>query len=449
MEQVKTRNDVARVALETYRSSGKTDATFLIGTGVGKSKIAIDIVRHFAHLIKTGWRMHTRLLILVPQENLQLGTWPEEIKKFGIPDYVTVEIECYQTAYKWKNRQWEVVIADEFDFSLTPAYSEFYEHNTWTRLFGFTASMPEEKREMCNNIAPIVFEYSTQDAQRDGILNKTKFYQVNYDLGHTHNVLIATKTKRFYQSENRSYEYLDDEFRKQIILMNQLEGKAATADLLEENAELEKFQKELSKAHAKMKMFSRKRGELLHTLKSSEMVTKVLVNAIHQEEGHKVLIFSKLTEQADRVSQHTYHGKNKEKDNLAKFARGEIKTLGVCAAVNRGQNIPGVDHIIKESYIGSEVEFQQQHGRGTRLEAEEVMSLFILVPHYWKRVLIEEKGQSPRYEWQRKPTQANHWAANMAADFGYGEMEVIEMVHNRMNDTYTLPTKYAGLCKSS
>jgi superfamily II DNA or RNA helicase len=195
-----------------------------------------------------------------------------------------------------------------------------------------------------------------------------------------------------------------------------------------------------------MEYFSSKRRLLLHSLDSSRKVVQTLLETIHKEPRNRVLIFSALTAQADKITEYTYHLKNKKQNNLELFEKGQFNTLGVCQAINRGANLTGVNVIIKESYLGSDTDFQQQHGRGVRLDPGQTMYFITLVPQY----LIQEKKEingKTRIEWIRRPTQASAWAGKMTEKFHY-EPEIIDMVHDARNDTYKLPEGYDNLCQS-
>ena len=86
----------------------------------------------------------------------------------------------------------------------------------------------------------------------------------------------------------------------------------------------------------------------------------------------------------------------------------------VCKKLNRGVNLQGVNYLIKESFDGSETDFQQQHGRLMRLKPDEVAKIIVLVPYYKALVKTESKdlfgGTVVTTKMQRMPTQARKWA---------------------------------------
>lgn len=457
----RTRAEVQRSAVNAFLRTN-LEACLEIGTGVGKSKIAIDILNELYKLPLPN--KDKPVLVLVPRTRLRDTDWKFQFDKFGF-DSRKVQLECYQTAYVWNNREYFAVIADEFDFSLTQHYSRFYietvgeqytPRNHYQALIAITATIADDKRHLANKIAPTCFTYSTQQAQADGILNKTKFYLVKYDLGQVKDIEVKYKRngreQSFFQSENGLYLYNEDKFNKALYSMTSTEKKLNTASLMGHDTET--IEKDKNKYLYQMKMFSRKRREFLHSLSSSQKVCKLLIETIHKYPGNKVLVFSKLTKQADAICEHTFHSKNNTPDEfgytkLDRISQGVLVTLGVCDAVDRGINLDSVNTIIHESYVGSETEFQQKHGRGMRLEAEDTLHYFIMLPHYWERAKVVEENSRTNWKWIRQPTQAETWFKNMTDGFDLSGMELIDIQYDARTDTYKLPEQYSRLCQCS
>lgn len=418
------RDEKQREAKEAFL---KTDlkATILGGTGIGKSKVAIDIIKELGILDESKTNRETENLLLVSSERLRDNDWKENFVKFDANWNVIVP-ECYQTAYKWTGRHFRVVIADEFDFALTDEYSSFFKNNTYDVLIALTAYIPDSKRELADSIAPVCFRYSTQEAQEDGLLNKTRFIQVNFDLTFEKNIKVEMKKGGFFmQSENSNYIYLDEQIQKEIIIKSIAQGDITKKELL--NIDTTEVEKKLAKSSARLDFLVRKRRQFLHTLESSRLVTRRLIDKVERVDNDaKILVFSKLTEQSGKICTATYNSKNKkDNDNIGKLNSGELRVLGACEAMNRGQNLVGVNHIIKESYVGSDTDFQQQHGRGVRLRPDQIVTFFILVPHYWCQVAVEKEGKKV-FQWKRFSTQAAVWMKNMTSEFKY-EPEIIEV----------------------
>lgn len=380
-----TKRDRLQVeAADTY-IKGTPRGILEIGTGIGKSVITTLVIKSLRP---------KSILILVNSTNLRDEEWPKTFKKFGISEdyWENTDVMCYQAAYNQSNLVYDLVIADEVDFSFTKEYHKVFVNptNIFGRVLGLTAFVPLEKYTLmvkCFGINPIKVRYSTQQAQEDNILNKSNFVFVRYFLSkHPKSYEVKDRKGRtlFYTSENERYNYLQDKHDKayeEIFMYN--------------------------KPYSTLKWIVADRKSLLYNLKSSALVARNLVwKLLKEDEKNKVLVFSQYTAQADRICKYTYHSKNKgTKKNPSKvldmFNEGDIRAFGVCGAINRGTNLIGLNNIIKESYDGSPVNFQQQHGRGVRLGPDEMMTFYILVPCY-----VDRKG-IPRY------TQAGTWVKEM------------------------------------
>ena len=420
MEQSQ-RDKVQQEAEEIWLNSNRR-GSLIVGTGVGKSKITIDILR------KLVLPKDAKILLLVNSEDLRDKNWKDEFEKWNSMDlWDKVTAECYQTAYKWKDTKWDLVIADEIDFSLTEEYSKFYSNNTFTYILGISGTVTQDKETTyLNKIAPVVYRYSTQDAQEDNILNKTKLILVEFDLSRNRKDITvkykkAGKEHSFTQSENDAYDYTDKQYR---ITLGKIEKLKTDPDVLM-GIDLKKI-KELSSQEYRLKQFIRKRKELLHNSIASKDVAKAVKNQILSVDTNKVLIFSQLTEQSGKIADHTFNGTNK-KGNTAidDISSGVIRELGVCKAVDRGTNMDGLNNIIMESYEGSTTQFQQRHGRGCRLLPGQSLYLYVLLPYFHREVKNKENPTSKK--WNRVPTQAVTWAENMMSEFNFKDTQRVRL----------------------
>lgn len=329
---------------------------FLMPTGSGKGRLMIEIIK----LLNPK-----KILYLCNSELLRDVMFKDELIKWHCKHYLDrIDFECYQTAYKWVGREYDIILADEFDASLTPQYSKVYFNNTFKYKILVSATLDADKKRLAKKIAPIVFERKITELIADEVLNKVNYYFINYNLS---------------TEENGMYLYYNNLFRK---LLNQYQTKE-----IKEN--LEKLQIQ--------------RKQFLSKLNSSVKVTKWLVNSLRNKK-EKILIFCGLSEQADRICKYAYHSNNNEEVLLQKFNNGEIRELAVVNKVDRGLNIDDIRHIVHESFGRSKTRFSQRTGRGMRLDINDVLSVYILIPWY-----LTLKGE-------RKPTVIQNWLLESTED---------------------------------
>lgn len=380
---------------------------------MGKSKIALDILKYLKDENPT-----LSVLLLTNSETLRDVNWKAEFEKFGLDYlYASTVSECYQTVYKWKDKIFDLVIADEIDFALTPMYQQFFSNNTCNMILGLTGFCSEEKKDLLNQIAPICFEYTTQQGQEENLLNKSEIVILRYDLSKKFDISIKKKAGgSFNTSENALYIYYDKALQKAIIAKSALEKKVRLGITVDP--------KLLTSADWNFKMMATKRKSVLNNSNSSVTLVKNIVANIHSRPGNKVLIFSALTAQADKLGFPTYHGKpNSTESGLDRINSGEIKTLAVCKAINRGVNLIGVNYIVRESFDSSETDFMQTHGRLMRLDPGQVAKYIIPVPYFEDLVRTPEGG----FKKMKFATQASKWSANMMMSYDPNSLTTIDI----------------------
>lgn len=400
------RAEVQLQAEDSWLNSERKN-TVVLGTGGGKSKVAIDLLKKVDP---------PTVLLLTNSELLRDENWKKEFEKFEYP-WAKVTSECYQTAYKWEGKHFDFVIADELDF-IAEEYAKFFFNNTYDNLLGLTGFITDEKLPLIEKIAPVCFQVSTQQLQDKGMLNKSEFIFIHYPLSKAKTIQQKKKDGgMFFVSENDQYRYFDKEFQKALIVKSALEKKYNLIGVSPET------QKDWVAADWKFKIMAAKRKSILNNLESSVSLVKNLVELIHRKEGNKILIFSALTKQCDKLP-NPFHGKNAEDfSGLERLNSGEIKTMSVCKKLNRGANLVGVNFIVKESFDGSETDFQQTHGRLMRLDPSQTGYYIILVP-YFEDMVRTENGAFRRV---LLPTQVSKWAARMSSSFDMSNSRVITL----------------------
>lgn len=384
-----TRSDVQYEALNKFKPIGK--GTICLSTGTGKSKVAIDFIKETPDVRK--------VLITSPRTNLQ-ENWRKELIKWGfeLPEhrtefrwrytdndsirYIWIVIENIQTTYKWKNEKFDLIIADEIHTMMTPEYSALFENTEYKYLMGLTAThditYKNDKGYFYNKYCPIIYEY--YDSAEDGLINKTKFIIVNHSLDDSDRISYKVKGVRYEDGEANYYAYLTDRIKKgqqRMIAQGSDDWFNDASDWFwKGNGTKEQ------KFAAMMYLNAIKaRKEFLLNLPSTARLAEKIKDGILTLPGSKVLIFSELTAQADRITKNTIHSNNHSKDNqrlMEEFDNGIIRDLGSCRSLTLGLNLKGATHAIMESYIGSATQSKQKKGRLDRLATDDVAEMWII-----------------------------------------------------------------------
>lgn len=342
------------------------NGVFLIPTGGGKGRLMIEIAKRLKP---------KSILYLCNSQELRDKMFIDEIHKWDAKYLLNImDLQCYQTTYKWSGKHYDLVLADEFDAALTPEYSKVFLNNTFNHKILVSATLDDDKKRKARKIAPIIFEKKTKELISNKILNNVRYFFIKYDLTH---------------EENDMYLYYNKQFKK---LLDQYVDKNV-------KAKLEKLQIQ--------------RKQFLSSLKSSAEVTKWLIKLLSQKD-EKILIFCGLSEQADRVCDNSYHSNNDNKQALEDFHSGKQKILSVVDKVTRGVNIADVKNIILESTGRSKTKITQKIGRGMRLEINDTLNVFFLVPHF----------SHPIYG--KKPTIVEQWIIDSTKDMDLSKAQSIQ-----------------------
>jgi len=102
------RDKQQRLALNSWAQSD-FKGSVIAGTGFGKSRCGVLAVEH---ALKNGGKA----LLLVPTTQLQ-DQFIEEFNKWGVSTE-NVEVLCYQSAYKLKDKHYDIVVCDEVHLGL-------------------------------------------------------------------------------------------------------------------------------------------------------------------------------------------------------------------------------------------------------------------------------------------------------------------------------------------
>lgn len=347
--------------------SAKYNSAILVTVGGGKGKIMIDLAMELVEKYKIK-----RILYLCDSQRLrdsEKDGFPAEIEKWGNPQLnKMITRVCYQAAYKWVGKDYDLVLADEVDVAISPKLVRVFLNNNFRFKILVSGTLAEKKKITLQQIAPVVYRFSTSDAEDKGVVNKTKYYVYNYKM-----------------TDEESAKYKNFNKKMSFIL----------ADAGGKKGQLDKHSAE------ELKYVTLARKQYLANLDSSYIHTRrVLASIYGKRPDSRVIVFSELTRQADRVCKHSYHGGNEKIDNLKKFQDGEINALSVVSKIKRGINLKNANVAIFEALSSSSTEFEQRNGRMKRLKTSDIAVVIFMIPWYktkdsdgnvvWKETVVKK-----------------------------------------------------------
>ena len=363
MNNAQIAREIAQDEAMTSARAAEYNCALIASVGFGKGKVMIDLAEEIIDKYKIK-----SILYVCDNKRLRDSNeegFPEQIEKWGSARIKRMtRLECYQTACTWTGEKYDLLLADEADFAMTPVYSNVFFKNKFRFKILVTCTLSPAKRKLLKEIVPISFKLDTVEAENRGIINKTHYYAYNYPM-----------------TEEESGEY--DRLTRLIGIK-----------LNEDNEDAARY-------------FTGKRREFLFNLNSSYKHCRKLMRWLWEKDKKtRLVIFCQRTDQADRVCKYSYHGKNEEDNILSLFQKMLISAIAVVSKIKRGINLKNANTAIFEAVDGSTTEFEQRGGRMKRLPQSEIAKIIFMIP--WIRK-VDKHGkvfykESIVGEWVRKCT---------------------------------------------
>lgn len=336
---MKTKNQIQSEALDALK--GLRKGGIEVSMGVGKTLLGL---KHMA----SNYTDISKFLVVAPKKSI-FQSWTDDMTKFDhayLQEHV--DFSTYLSLVK-QDFDYDVVYLDECH-SLKQSHFQWllqYEQLGGT-IIGLTGTYPvrdnTEKGKMCKRFCPKVYEYKTDDAVNDKILNDYRIYVHKLALDGKPTIERTGQFGTFHTSEVKEYEYWT--------------GRLASANT------------------SKQEQISRiQRMKSIQMFPSKEAYAK----KIFDMQTEKTIIFANTQAQADNLCEHSYHSKNKSSDdNLKMFKENKINKLSAVEQLSEGVTVPGLRvGIIMHAYANNR-KASQKIGRLLRLNPDDVATIHIL-----------------------------------------------------------------------
>lgn len=299
-------------------------------TGFGKTRIGIMAAARYAK--KYDYKF--KILIIVPDTNLRDNEWEKEFKKWKEEKVwkECVTIVCIQTAYKWRNTHWDLVIVDEIH-DVIPSikrvdykYGTFFYNNGYRGILGLSGSINFDKKERLKLIAPVVYSLHTEEAKDLNLISNFKIYMIPCKLNEKERQLYDKLTREIDSSEFQNWSKINERLE---ILFNCEDKINKTRKLIE-----------LSEGYG------------------------IIFNMRNQ-------LSDKIAEGFDFVkSYHSGKSTKERKEIIKQFSDGrtKLRVLSTTKALNQGANLPRLTWGILVSGTSKEKDPIQRLGRTVRFE---------------------------------------------------------------------------------
>jgi len=358
----KVKNEYQQKALNVWRNAGYK-GSIICGTGFGKSRVGVLAVAHTIN----NFTCSSGALVLVPTVQLQ-DQFKEEFEKWGHEHILDdVEIVCYQSAYKYVGKHYDIVICDEVHLGLSPEYRKFFSNNTYDKLLCMTATLPEENEYKLHlfSLAPTIFTITLDECVDLELVSPYKLICVP--------LALTDEEKSKYKSINNKFVYWKyklgdfDAFNtaKQILA----DSNATPQDKM---------------AASRFFACIRERKKIVDF--ASGKIEK-LKQLVAENEDKKILVFGGANAFTDILTEATapmslaYHSKKtvkQRREALQKFKDGDINVLCSTKALNQGLDIPNASVGVICGLTSKSLTMIQRLGRLIRFEKDKEGTIYIL-----------------------------------------------------------------------
>lgn len=347
--------DKAKIQNEAFNAwNQKRVGTVEMATGMGKTFVALLALNS---MDPDAQQEH----LFLAETNEREIDLRREIKKYDEIYGTHLELQyrlqfaCYQTAYKWSNKEFGLVIADEIHDGLTPQYSLFFENNSYEALIGLSAKVDVTtkypivsdiciieqvitKGDYLNKYAPIVYSYDMAKAVKNNLKRKLDIHIIDNHLKRlSKTVRAGTKKNTFMTSEYHQYKYYEDALQK-------IETE-------------EDYRKKIGIK----KVITAKMARLLYNLSSKEEAAKILLSKLH-----RTIVFGNSIDSLLRITPYVITSRNSDDENnhiRKQFERENIPNIASFKKLKQGANITNIDNCIIVSYYSKELDAIQRFGR--------------------------------------------------------------------------------------
>lgn len=332
-------------------------------TGIGKTKVAIDLINHICDRVFRNDECPATILILVAK-TVHKQTWKDEIEKWGgiKSDYIT--IECYESLKNYENSYFDVVVADEMQH-LSEARIDVLETIHINESFiGLSATIKRDMRDyfIYNHKAEVI-KCGLKEAVEDEVLPEPTVYLLPLTLDTT------------------DYTYKVKKFGRDIITTQK-----GCYDSISSLIEWYKNKYFNSRNERIKNLWLSTAGKRLKWC--AEQKEALVLSLLDKFRNYKTLTFCSSIEQSERLGKYNITSKNKASvKNLEMFNLNKIKHITACNILNEGVNLTNCRIGIFCNLNSSEIVVKQRVGRILRHK-----SPVIIIP-YFKDTREEELVQ--------------------------------------------------------
>lgn len=353
--------------LEEVKAIPNRNVLLTLPTGFGKSKSAIERVKHLAR------RKHNNLLIVVPKNVLKVN-WADEIAKWWSDCKLNITFTTYVSFPKYKGK-WDFIIFDEAHH-LSERCREALCDFVVEYAILLSATVKKDLREELKEVFDDLYYYNAtlREAIDNGVLPDPLVYLLPLTLDNrlpNERIVKNPKAKGriIYSSWAERWHYIRQKNNPVHIFCTQ-------AQYLEDlNGQIEYFKNRRGNAACRNRWL-KLCGDRLKYL--SDCKVPVVLEILRHCTGQRTLTFCNSIEQTKKLGEHCINSQNtKSVDIIRLFNMGLIDCITACNMLNEGMNLVNCRVGIYANLNSSETIIKQRTGRLLRHP-----NPVIIIPYY-------------------------------------------------------------------
>ena len=344
-------------------------------TSFGKSKVAIEIIkRHYKD--ETGFFGY-KVLIVIPKLVL-IDNWKDELKKWELPEFISVTFTTYVSLHKHTEEDWGVIIYDE-GHHFTDNCLNVSEYLRTERVIVLSATLSKESRFRFREAYSGIREYNvtTKEAIQEGVLPDPKMLLIPMLLDNTliNQEFIKNKSKGgepIVVPYAQRWSTRGIKTKKVIIRCTEQQYYGLLSETIDwwKNkymVEREEFSKNqwLRLCKVRLGWLAERKGEF----------TKKLLTLLQDS---RTLTFCTSIKQTEELGKNCIHSENEDADDILEaFNKGNIDHITACSMLDEGMNLVNCQIGIFANIGSSERVECQRLGRILRHD-----NPLIIIPYY-------------------------------------------------------------------
>ena len=365
-----TRDDINKKSIKLAKENKILALEF--ATGIGKSKIALDIINSL-------FITNVPTVLLVVAELAHFNNWRDESFKWNHDKlWNTITCVTYASLKKHKDMKYDIIILDEAHHIGSDLRLDIIDNIQFDKMLLLSATLGESLKQYISNMFNTQiksYKITLQQAIDWGILPKPKIYLIPLTLNTTNvsekiieewgKVSLRKKYKCTYQER---WEYIKNKKKYPNVILEISCTPYQKYIYLTEKFEYFKkfyFRNRNEAVKNKWLQLGSQRKRFM-----SELKTPIVKKFLRHVTNNRYICFCGSIEQADILGKNnSIHSK---KDNSAeiidKFNNKEINNLFAVGMLQEGQNLNDIEVGIIVQLDGQERSFIQKFGRSLRAE---------------------------------------------------------------------------------